>query len=32
MYFSASQVLELKGGSLSSKIVEGDLLEEVCIN
>tara|TARA_Y100001958_G_C21223771_1_gene549126 strand:- start:1037 stop:1390 length:354 start_codon:yes stop_codon:yes gene_type:complete len=32
IYFSASQVLELKGGSLSSKIVEGDLLEEVCIN
>ena len=32
IYFSANQVLELKGGSLSSSIVEGDLLEEICIN
>ena len=32
IYFSASQVLELKGGSLSSKMIEGDLLKEVCIN
>jgi len=32
VYFGANQVLELKGGSLSSSIVEGDLLEEICIN
>ncbi len=32
VYFSANQVLELKGGSLSSNIVEGDLLEEICIS
>ena len=32
IYFKASQVLELRGGSLPSSIVEGDLLEEVCIN
>jgi uncharacterized membrane protein (UPF0127 family) len=32
IYFTVSSVLEFKGGSLSSKIQEGDQLEVVCIS
>jgi uncharacterized membrane protein (UPF0127 family) len=32
MYLSAHQVLELKGGSLDSRILEGDKLEVICTN
>lgn len=32
MYFSAHQVLEIKGGTLDERIQEGDVLEVVCIN
>ena len=32
IYFKASQVLELNGGTLSNDIIEGDTLEVICIN
>ena len=32
VYFNAFQVLELKAGTLTDKLVEGDYLEEVCLN
>jgi uncharacterized membrane protein (UPF0127 family) len=32
MYFNAHQVLELKGGTLDDRIIEGDNLEVLCIN
>lgn len=32
MYFSASQVLELQGGTLSPEIQEGDSFEVVCLS
>ncbi|RLA63237.1 MAG: DUF192 domain-containing protein [Epsilonproteobacteria bacterium] len=32
IYWSAWQVLEFSGGSLNDEIVEGDYIEEVCLN
>lgn len=32
MYLSAHQVLELKGGTLDDRILEGDKLEVICTN
>ncbi|MFT6068557.1 MAG: uncharacterized membrane protein (UPF0127 family) [Bacteriovoracaceae bacterium] len=32
MYLSAHQVLELNGGSLDERILEGDKLEVICTN
>jgi len=32
IYFDAWQVLEIEGGSLSDEIVEGDSIEEICLN
>ena len=32
IYWNAWQVLEFSGGSLSVEIVEGDYIEELCLN